>query len=551
MDRPCRLWCGTIPSGVRAPLEEAEPMSKTTAFVVPLLFLASACQTSTGVKKVVDKPATLEFFVMSQCPYGVQVMSAVAPVVEQLGPNLDFKVSYIGDKKGDEFTSMHGPKEVTGDIVQLCAQKLAPQSFMKMIACQYKTPQGAHSVDTNWQDCAKEAGISSSSLKSCIEGSEGKGLLAASFDNSRQRGATGSPTMFLNGKPYQGGRKSRDFLRTVCDAYTGAKPQACTSIPPAPPVAAIFFSDKRCAECNIAPLEPRLKSELGGLTVKNVDYMTDEGKKLYADLRQKDASFRYLPAVLFDNSIEKDKEGYNSLSRYLRPLGEYRILAIGGKFDPTAEICDNKIDDDGNGKIDCQDPGCKDTMVCRPEKAKNLDLFVMSQCPYGNKAVTAMKEVLSTFPKDLSLGVHFIGDEQGTELNSMHGPAEVQEDLRQACVIKHYGRKHQFMNYLACRAADYRNPNWEACTGGTTGIEAATIKRCVDGEGKDLLKADFRLAHTLGIGASPTFLANNKYVFNGIDAETIKQNFCKYNSGLAGCSKTLSTDAKVQGSCGH
>jgi hypothetical protein len=133
----------------------------------------------------------------------------------------------------------------------------------------------------------------------------------------------------------------------------------------------------------------------------------------------------------------------------------------------------------------------------------------------------------------MTLGVHFIGDEKGTELASMHGNAEVEEDIRQACVVKHYPKKHQFMDYLTCRAADYKSPLWETCTG-KNGIDAAVIKKCYETEGKALLKDSFKLA---GSG--------------GVDAETIKNNFCNYNKGLGGCGKTLSSDSRVQGSCGQ
>src|SRR5215218_8682968 len=40
---------------------------------------------------------TLEMYVMSQCPYGVQVVNAIAPVKEQLGAGLNLKIGYIGN----------------------------------------------------------------------------------------------------------------------------------------------------------------------------------------------------------------------------------------------------------------------------------------------------------------------------------------------------------------------------------------------------------------------------------------------------------------------
>src|SRR5580698_1070813 len=145
-------------------------------------------QTSSHATREVEHPAKLEFFVMSKCPYGVQVEKAIAPVLDKLGDNIDFHVAYIGQKKDDQLSSMHGPGEVTGDEAQLCAHEIAPDKYFKMIACQDADPKN---VDTNWESCGQQAGIDTGAVKACIE-SRGSELLAASFDEASQRGATGS-----------------------------------------------------------------------------------------------------------------------------------------------------------------------------------------------------------------------------------------------------------------------------------------------------------------------------------------------------------------------
>src|SRR5262249_23272058 len=155
-------------------------------------------------------------------------------------------------------------------------------------------------------------------------------------------------------------------------------------------------------------LEGQLSQMFEGLKVKKVDYMTPEGKALYAQLKQSESSFKALPVILFDTSIEGDKDGKTQVARYLHPLGTYQALALGGTFDPTAEICDNKVDDDNNGKSDCADASCKEAMACRAEIKKSLDLFVMSHCPFGTKALLAVKEFSDTFGKDAAVSVHFI-----------------------------------------------------------------------------------------------------------------------------------------------
>ena len=496
--------------------------------------------------RVVKQPAKLEFFVMSKCPYGVQVEKGVAPVLAQLGGNVDFHLAFIGDKKGDELSSMHGPTEVAGDIAQLCAREIAPDKYVRMIECQDNDP--SH-VDTNWESCGKQAGIDTGAVKACIDGGKGKTLLAASFEEAKARGASSSPTIFLNGKPYEGGRKPKDFLRALCNSFDGTKPADCQNMPTPVAVNAVFFSDARCEKCNIDKLEGQLSQLFEGLKVKKVDYMTPEGKALFAELQKADPSFKKLPTILFDGSIEGDKEGKQQIARYLHPAGKYQAVALGGSFDPTAEICDNKQDDDSNGKIDCDDATCKEAMACRAELKKTLDVFVMSHCPYGTKALLATKEFADTFGANATVNVHFIGDGAAGKLTSMHGPEEVTDDLREVCAIQHYGKANKFLDFLACRSKDLK-ADWKDCTG-KNGIATDVIQKCAEGdEGQTLLAASFETSSKLAIQASPTFLLNNRETFNAGDAASIASSFCKANPGLAGCDKHLSATAPTQAAGG-
>ena len=49
----------------------------TVFLMVLIAIIACTPQGGSKVKKVVDKPAVMEFFIMSQCPYGVQVVNAI------------------------------------------------------------------------------------------------------------------------------------------------------------------------------------------------------------------------------------------------------------------------------------------------------------------------------------------------------------------------------------------------------------------------------------------------------------------------------------------
>jgi hypothetical protein len=484
---------------------------------------------------------TLELFVMSQCPYGVEVVNAAAEVKKQLGSGFALDIQYIGDGKAGGLRSMHGETEVKGDLVQVCAMKHAPDKALDLMVCQNKNMR---QVATNWKECAGEVGIDADTLAACMDGDEGQTLLAASFDLARKRGADGSPTIFLDGKPYEGGRRPRDFVRAICGASKkGSEPAACKNIPTPPRVAAIFLSDTRCAQCNIKPLEGQLKSVLAGLEVTHVDYSTDAGKALYKDLVAEGTGFKHLPAVLLGPEVEKDTEAYAEISRFLKPVGEYRELAIGGQFDPTAEICGNQgVDDDGNGKADCADAACKAELSCRPRRPKQLDLFVMSMCPYGAKALIATKELVDLFGDDLSLNVYFIGDSQDGELKSLHGQPEVDEDIRERCAIARYKQPKKYMGYLACRSRDYKNQDWQACAT-EAGLDPAVIQACFDGEGKKLVADSFAVAESMKIGSSPTFIVNNTRSFNAIEVGPLAREFCQDNPKLAGCKSEIVTAA--------
>jgi hypothetical protein len=189
-------------------------------------------------------------------------------------------------------------------------------------------------------------------------------------------------------------------------------------------------------------------------------------------------------------------------------------------------------------------------MQCRQEVPKKLDVFVMSQCPYGVKGLDAMKEVVDNFKKAgtaVDFAVHYIGDGDAGSLSSMHGAGEVAEDVREACAIEHYGKGLKYMDYVWCRNKNIRDANWQACTGPSTGIDTNVIAKCADGdEGKKLVARSFADSKTLGIGASPTWLANNKFKFSVVDAQTIKTNLCAHNAGLAGCDATLSGQAPAK-----
>jgi len=489
-----------------------------------------------GLKQTVSEKAKVEFYIMSQCPFGTQVEDAIAPVLKQMGGDIDFALEFIGNVNGEELTSLHREPEVKGDMAQICAIKYSPvkYQYMDMILCMNKNYRD---IPNNWEACAKSSGMPVDKIKACYEGKEGKELLKTSFNKAKERRAAGSPTLYFGNaqQAYRGPRSEKAFTRALCDVFPKDKPQVCASLPPPVKVPVVILSDTRCQECRTSMLEQQMKELFPGAESKVVDYGTEEGKKMYTEYKLKT-----LPVIFFGKQVQ-EADNYQRIQRALTPLGEYLAVTRWGRFDPTKEICDNKIDDNGNSKLDCDDEDCKFALACRKDVTKKLELFVMSQCPYGVKALNSMKEVLANFKGGITVEIHFIADEEGEGFRSLHGQPEVDENIRQLCAMKLYPKAYKFMDYILCRNQNITSSDWESCTGAKTGIDTKKVKECFEGDmGKKLLREDIKIAQGLSVSGSPTWFANNKNRFSALDPEAIKTNLCNFNKELKGCENKLS-----------
>ena len=489
----------------------------------------------------------IDLYVMSQCPYGVQAVEAIVPAVEKFSGEVALNLEYVGTvDDADKLHSMHGDAELEGDLYQICAGDQSKDKQLKFVTCvnkEWKT------IPKGWESCAKEAGIDPVALSGCVSGDRGKKLLTESFERTKKAGVQGSPNIKINGEEYKGGRMTHDFVKHICGTYgEKEKIKYCLDLPPPAKVTVTAISDKRCGEkCDPAPLFTSLKQVFPGLEPKTLYWEDSETRELCGKL-----GIKMLPAVFFDESLENDPDGAKQVSRWLAPAGKYNILKVKPEFDPNAEICDNKVDDTGNGKVDCDDPDCEISFACREEIARSLEVFVMSQCPYGSMALKSTKELLDAFGKDMKFTMHFIGEENDGVFQSLHGQPEVEENTRQICAAKHYGANNKYLSYVWCRGSDIRNADWKSCTGGKTGINTAVIEKCATGEeGKALLSEDIKIANGLGIGASPTWIVNGKESFGGIVPADIQKKFCEKNTGLAGCEKKLAGDPDGHAGHGH
>jgi thioredoxin 1 len=140
-----------------------------------------------------DKPL-LEAFVVSLCPFGLQMQRIMADIISELPQSKDhIKVRYIGSTANGAVTSMHGNKEAQENLRQICIREEQPDKYWNYVSCYMKEGKPA--------ECLKSLRIDVNELDSCTNDSA-RGLAYAQedFDLADKFGVTGSPTLTMNNK---------------------------------------------------------------------------------------------------------------------------------------------------------------------------------------------------------------------------------------------------------------------------------------------------------------------------------------------------------------
>jgi hypothetical protein len=187
-----------------------------------------------------------------------------------------------------------------------------------------------------------------------------------------------------------------------------------------------------------------------------------------------------------------------------------------------------------------------------------VDLYVMAFCPYGNKAEDTIKSVYDLLKGKVDFNFHYIVSVNGSDAQSLHGPTEVTQDEREACVLKNYGKDKwmSFVTYVNDKCGS-DGSCWEAGAK-SLAIDTAKINTCVSSQGITLLKAEADASTAAGATGSPTMTVNGQTtqaVYQYGNSEAYKKAICDaFNTAPAECSKTLSagsaaTSTTQGGSC--
>lgn len=206
---------------VTPPFDTTTPITTTTTTTQPQI----TCEDVTKSDK-----AELDAFVVSYCPFGLQMQRILSEIVKNI-PALaeNIKIRYMGwTGEGDSceygVCAMHGKEEAAENLRQICIREEQADKYWDYVACFMKG-------EGKTEECLAEVGVDVAQLNECMtDSSRGVEYAKVDFDLQDQYQVTGSPTLILNGERVSefdfGGRTAEAVKSLLCCGFS-TEPTSC------------------------------------------------------------------------------------------------------------------------------------------------------------------------------------------------------------------------------------------------------------------------------------------------------------------------------------
>lgn len=394
----------------------------------------------------------------------------------------DLKVYPLVEKNKDGgFSAKRGEPELAESVRLALLSKYYPGQLLSYLTARSMSPAA-----DGWRDAALYAGVNPDGLEKRAA-ADGQTALAAVNERAASAGVAGT-VLLLDGKPYEGSQRLMPLYEAVNAALPAARrvppPAGYKPRPKAPPPG--FWAALGAGQKKNDALVGAFDRYFEGIKPSVLDYAAGESAAKFPWLE-------FLPAYIIEATPEAKR----------RLEGELKA----GVFKET------------DGYLVYEDRQGRGFFPARPARENTLELFVMSQCPFGVSAENSILEGEKdkALPAGTKLEIHFIGDAKkkeggGWEFSSLHGEPEWQENARQLFISRRFPDK--FRAYLLERNRDIKSPDWEKAAR-TAGIDAAAVTAGFE-EAKDMLAEDFARTGALGVTSSPSFLLGGREFMAGL-----------------------------------
>ncbi|MBU2028693.1 hypothetical protein KJ761_02260 [Patescibacteria group bacterium] len=279
-------------------------------------------------------------------------------------------------------------------------------------------------------------------------------------------------------------------------------------------------------------------------------------------------SYQKKAAVKKETAIKENTEKFIK-ENLIQPGADFKITEFvkeGNLYKLVASVNGQSItayvSDDGKkffpSVIDLDQAAAKQAQASEAQKEipkndkPNVDLYVMSFCPYGNKAEDTLKPAYDLLKNKVNFNFRYIVSTNGNDVQSLHGANEVVQDEREACVLKTDG-KDKWMGFVT-----YVNEKcgsdgscWEAGAK-SLGINIAKVNACVSSQGLALMQQDEKDSKAANASGSPTMIINGvstNAVYAYDNSEAYKQAICSgFTNPPAECQTELANNSVAGGS---
>lgn len=259
----------------------------------------------------------------------------------------------------------------------------------------------------------------------------------------------------------------------------------------------IIVNDATCKECSTEEITKQLKAGImPTLLVKEIDYNSKEGKDAIGKF-----SIKSLPALVFDNSVEK-LDNFTQLSQVLiNKDGQYYLnsVAVGikpGKFLETIQVS----------------PADR---VKGPDGAPiTIIEFSDFQCPYCEIASEAVKQVLAAYPDK----IRFVF--KNFPLVKIHENAQYAAESAECA-----GDQGKFweMHDLLFANQDKLDKASISKYASQLKLNKAAFDSCIStGKFKAKIEADAKVAADFGVGGTPAFFINGQLMAESPTLDSFK-----------------------------
>ena len=197
---------------------------------------AAAAPTAPTTPPSQDMPKTakpvVDLFIMTYCPYGLQAQEGLYPVMKLLGDDAEFNIKWVP-------YIMHGKQEIDENTRQYCIQKGQKSKYVDYVECFVGSKDAGI--------CGVQAGIDEAKVAACVTAADAEFNIEKNFDDNASwlsgrypiyevdkaeadaLGVRGSPSMFINGVQYGGGRTSEAYKSAICGAFD-EPPEECGEV---------------------------------------------------------------------------------------------------------------------------------------------------------------------------------------------------------------------------------------------------------------------------------------------------------------------------------